>query len=160
MVFVLFLVILIIHGLINVFSSHLVSLFNGVSVWWHVIGVAVIVIILFAVPSHHASVSLVFGTPGVRRLRQAHVLVLHAAARLPADDVHDHRLRRLGARLRGDPRRRATRRPKGIWRSVFYSALVGWIVLMALTFAATPAHLKDDQQRGLPGIGDHHLGAG
>ena len=31
---------------------------------------------------------------------------LRAAARVPADDVHDHRLRRLGPRLRGDPRRR------------------------------------------------------
>ena len=59
-VFALFLIILIIHGLINVFSSHLVSMFNGISVWWHVIGVAVIAIILFAVPSHHASLSYVF----------------------------------------------------------------------------------------------------
>ncbi|HLW96170.1 MAG TPA: amino acid permease, partial [Solirubrobacteraceae bacterium] len=59
-VFAIFLLFLVIHGLLNVFSSHLVSLFNGVSVWWHVIGVAVIAIILFAVPSHHASASFVF----------------------------------------------------------------------------------------------------
>ena len=26
--------------------------------------------------------------------------------------------------------------PKGVWRSVFYSAVIGWIVLLALTFAA------------------------
>ena len=50
-VFLLFLIILIAHGLINVFSSHLVSLFNGVSVWWHVIGVAVIVYIVSRKPS-------------------------------------------------------------------------------------------------------------
>ena len=25
--------------------------------------------------------------------------------------------------------------PKGVWRSVFYSALIGWIVLLAITFA-------------------------
>src|ERR1019366_988421 len=43
-VFALFAVILAIHGLVNVFSGHLVSIFNGVSVWWHVVGVAVIVI--------------------------------------------------------------------------------------------------------------------
>ena len=36
-------------------------MFNGISVWWHVIGVAVIVVILIAVPSHHASFSYVFG---------------------------------------------------------------------------------------------------
>ena len=56
--FALFALILILHGLINVFSSHLVSLFNGISVWWHVVGVAVIVVLLIAVPSHHPSFSL------------------------------------------------------------------------------------------------------
>ena len=39
---------------------------------------------------------------------------------------------------------------KGIWRSVFYSAVIGWIVLMALTFAATPSHLTTIDRR-LPG---------
>ena len=39
-------------------------------------------------------------------LQQRHVLVLRPAARLPADDVHDHRLRRVGSPLRGDARRR------------------------------------------------------
>ena len=60
-VFAMFLIILIIHGLLNVFSSHLVSLFNAVSVWWHVVGVAVIVLLLIFVPSHHASLHYVFG---------------------------------------------------------------------------------------------------
>ena len=49
-VFVLFALILLIHGLINIFSGHLVSIFNGVSVWWHVVGVAIIVVLLIAVP--------------------------------------------------------------------------------------------------------------
>ena len=51
-----------------------------------------------------------------------HVLVLRAAARLPADAVHDHRLRLLA---RTSPRRRTDAEkaaPKGVWRSVFYSA--------------------------------------
>ena len=80
-VFALFALILLIHGLINVFSGHLVSIFNGVSVWWHVVGVAVIVILLIAVPSHHASFSYVFTHRSVRRLQPRHVLVLRAAAR-------------------------------------------------------------------------------
>ena len=84
------------------------SLINSISVWWHVIGVAVIVVVLIIVPDSHQSVSFVFG----HRINnsgfsgaQRHVLVLRPAARLPADPVHDHRLRRLGAHLRGDPRR-------------------------------------------------------
>ena len=46
------------HGLINIFSGHLVSMFNRVSVWWHVIGVAVIIVLLLVVPSHHQSPQL------------------------------------------------------------------------------------------------------
>ncbi len=103
--FAVFLAILVVHGLINVFSSHLVSLFNNVSVWWHVIGVAIIVVLLIAVPSHHASFSYVFGhTINNSGFSHSDVLVLRAAARVPADDVHDHRLRRLGPRVRGDKR--------------------------------------------------------
>src|SRR5947209_9714539 len=59
--FVLFGLILLAHGLINIFSSHLVSMFTQVSVWWHVIGVTVIIVLLIAVPSHHQSFSFVFG---------------------------------------------------------------------------------------------------
>ena len=29
------------------------------------------------------------------------------------------------------------RRRKGVWKSIFYSALIGWIVLLAITFAVT-----------------------
>ena len=60
-VFVLFAIILIAHALINIFSSHLVALFTQVSVWWHVIGVLVIIVLLVAVPSHHQSFAFVFG---------------------------------------------------------------------------------------------------
>ena len=38
--------------------------------------------------------------------------------------------------------------PKGVWRSVFYSARVGWIVLLALMFAAT--HQGDRRRAAAP----------
>ncbi len=40
--------------------------------------------------------------------------------------------------------------PKGVWRSVFYSAVIGWILLLALTFAVQKSQLSDDQLGGLP----------
>jgi len=41
--FALFVLILVVHALINIFSSPLVALFNNISVGWHVLGVAVII---------------------------------------------------------------------------------------------------------------------
>ena len=107
-IFWVFVLILGIHALINIYSSHLVALFSSISVFWHVVGMAVIIGILIFVPGpaperrlrlHRADQPL--------RLPDEHVLVVHPARRVPPDHVHDHRLRRLGARLRGDPRGRA-----------------------------------------------------
>ena len=60
-VFLLFALILIVHTIVNVRRTHLLSLVNSVSVWWHVIGVAAIVIVLIVVPDGHQSFSFVFG---------------------------------------------------------------------------------------------------
>ena len=48
--FLLFMVILIVHALINIYSSPLVAMLNNISVFWHVAGVAAIVLILAFVP--------------------------------------------------------------------------------------------------------------
>src|SRR5207302_1546863 len=53
-------VILLLHGLLNTFGVRLVALLNDISVWWHVLGVAIIVAVLAIVPAHHQSVSFVF----------------------------------------------------------------------------------------------------
>src|ERR1044071_1383187 len=60
--FLLFGLILLLHVFINIRGSHLVAIFNSVSVWWHVLGVAVIVAVLIIVPDKHASVDQVFTT--------------------------------------------------------------------------------------------------
>src|SRR6266576_3698306 len=49
-VFAVFVVLLALHAVLNIFSSHLVALFNGISVWWHVLGVAVLIGVLIFVP--------------------------------------------------------------------------------------------------------------
>jgi amino acid transporter len=135
--FVLFFLILIAHGLINVFSSHLVALFTNISVWWHVIGVAVIIVLLVAVPSHHQSFGFVFGhrqnlsgfnhsmywfyVLPVGFLLTMYTITGYDASAHISEETHDA----------------AESAPKGVWRSVFYSAIFGWAVLLALTFAAT-----------------------
>jgi amino acid transporter len=150
--FALFALILIIHGLINVFSSHLVSIFNGISVWWHVIGVGVIVVILIFVPSHHASLSYVFGhrdnVSGFSHgmywfyvlplgfLLTMYTITGYDASAHVSEETHDA----------GDAA------PKGVWRSVFYSAVIGWIVLLAITFAIQKTKEPEILKAGYPAL--------
>ena len=46
-VFILFFVILALAAVLNIFSSHLLAVLNNISVWWHVIGATVIVLVLW-----------------------------------------------------------------------------------------------------------------
>src|SRR5881227_3880915 len=54
-------IILVVHGLLNTFGVKLVAVLNDVSVWWHLLGVLVIVGVLALVPDHHQPASFVFG---------------------------------------------------------------------------------------------------
>src|SRR5205085_6951755 len=53
-------VVLFLHGLLNTFGVRLVALLNDVSVWWHILGVLIIVAALAIIPAHHQSASFVF----------------------------------------------------------------------------------------------------
>jgi amino acid transporter len=142
--FLLFAIILTLHAVINIFTSHLVAIFNSISVFWHVIGVAVIVIVLIAVPTEHQSFSFVFGhrinnsgfsggmfwfyvLPLGFLLTQYTITGFDASAHI-SEETH-------GADESA---------PKGVWRSIFYSAVIGWIVLLAITFAATKVSKIND----------------
>ena len=136
-IFIIFVCVLALHALVNIYSSHLVALFNNVSVWWHVLGVLVILGILVFAPDDHQSFSFVFGEtinnsgfgdgmfwfyvlPLGFLLTQYTITGFDASAHI-SEETH-------GAEDTA---------PKGVWRSVFYSALIGWVLLLAITFAAT-----------------------
>ena len=139
--FFLFAVILLAHGLVNVFSGHLVSIFNGVSVWWHVFGVAVIIVLLIVVPSHHASFSYVFTNRSFGSFSHGmywfYVLPLGFLLTMYTITGYD-----ASAHVSEETHDAALAAPKGVWRSVFYSAVIGWVLLLALTFAVQQSHLS------------------
>ncbi len=135
--FVLFVILLAVHALINIFSSHLVAMFTNISVWWHVIGVAVIIVLLIFVPSHHQSFSFVFGhrinnSGFSHNMYWFYVLPLGFLLTMYTITGYD-----ASAHVSEETHGAAMAAPKGVWRSVFYSAIFGWAVLLALTFAAT-----------------------
>ena len=139
-VFVIFLVILALAALVNIFSSHLLAVINNVSVWWHVFGAAAVILILFLVPERHASFSDVFtktinntgmfsgATSGFGFL----FCVLPIAAILTQYTITGYD---ASAHLSEETQGAADGAAKGIWRSIFYSAIGGWILLLSFLFA-------------------------
>jgi hypothetical protein len=144
-----FALVLALHALINIYSSHLVALFNNVSV----------VVARGRRRGDHRDPDRRPGEPPERVVRlhrddqqlglqRGHVLALRAAARLPADAVHDHGFD-ASAHISEETHGAEEAAPKGVWRSVFYSALIGWVLLLALTFAATDTTAINDGGRRL-----------
>ena len=138
-VFWIFLVILLVAGAINIFSSHLLALVNNVSVWWHVVGAAVIVLILVFLPPTHQSVSTVFttwvnntgfgdGTSGPVFL----LFVIPLGFILTQYTITGYD---ASAHLSEETHSAADSAAKGIWRSIFYSVIGGWILLLSFLFA-------------------------
>src|SRR3954463_2751481 len=135
--FLLFTVILILHALINIFSSPLVALFNNISVFWHVFGVTVIILVLAFIPDSHQSVDFVFtDTINNSGFGQGmfwfYVLPLGFLLTMYTQTGYD-----ASAHLSEETRGAALGAAKGVWRAVFWSGVGGWIVLLAITFAAT-----------------------
>jgi amino acid transporter len=60
-VFITFSAIMAAHLLLNLNGVRLLAMLNSISAWWHMAGVAVIVVVLAVVPDHHQSAGFVFG---------------------------------------------------------------------------------------------------
>jgi amino acid transporter len=155
--FWMFVIIAAAAGLINVFSSHLVALFYNVSVWWNIVGVLVIVAILIAVPSHHASFSYVFGHRanesgfggGAISGLKFWIYVLPLGFLLTMYTITGYD---ASAHVSEETHGAEDSAPKGVWRSVFYSAVFGWIVLLAITFAIQKGHETEIYKAGFPAL--------
>jgi amino acid transporter len=139
-VFIEFLIVLALAAGVNIFSSHLLALLNNISVWWHVIGAAAVVVILFAIPAHHASIGAVFthtvnntGFFGGHTGGAGFLLgVLPLSFILTQYTITGYD---ASAHLSEETRSAANSAAKGIWRSIFYSGIGGWILLLAFLFA-------------------------
>jgi amino acid transporter len=138
----LFLIILIGYTIVNIFVDRLLAIFNNISVGWHVIGVLVIIGLVAFVPSHHQSASFVFG----QRFNNTgfhgggtgglgfwlYILPLGFILTMYTQTGYD-----ASAHTAEETRGAAKAAAQGVWRSVFYSAIAGWLLLLALLFAAT-----------------------
>src|SRR5512132_2253685 len=139
--FLLFLLILALYAALNIFSSPLVALFNNISVVWHVVGVLVVIALLIFVPDKHQSAGFVFGHKinntgfdgGATGSFPFWILVMPIGFLLT---MYTQTGYDASAHTAEEPRDAALGAARGVWRSVFYSAIFGWAVLLAFLFAA------------------------
>jgi amino acid transporter len=140
-VFFMFLVVLVAVSVINIFSSHLLAVLNNVSVWWHVFGAAVVILVLIFLPDSHLSISEVFttrvnNTGGLNSGSTNglgfwfHVLPLGFLLTQYTITGFD-----ASAHLSEETQGAANAAARGIWQSIFYSAIGGYVLLLAFTFA-------------------------
>jgi amino acid transporter len=137
--------VLIAHGLLNTFGIRLVSLLNDISVWWHVLGVGIIVALIAFVPDEHTSLGTIFGfskeagedgIPGFingtgftdgffgSTVYVFLIGMLIAQYTLTGYDASAH--------LTEETHKADVSGPNGIWKSVVYSVVFGYILLIAV----------------------------
>ena len=140
-VFIMFIVVLVLVGLLNIFSGQLMAVMNNISVWWHVVGAAAVILILVILPPSHMSVIDVFtmrvnnsaglaGGETTGLLFWIYVLPLGFLLTQYTITGFD-----ASAHLSEETQGAADGAAKGIWRSIFYSAIGGWVLLLAFLFA-------------------------
>ncbi|MFJ7280584.1 amino acid permease [Kitasatospora sp. NPDC098663] len=132
LILVIFAGVLVLHALLNVFGVRVVSLLNSVSVWWHLLGVALIVGVLAVVPSHHQSLSWVFthfenGTGWASPVYVSAIGLLLAGYTFCGYDASAH--------LSEETKDARIAAPRGIVRSIWVSLLAGFVLLAGLLFA-------------------------
>ena len=128
--------VLLLHGLLNQFGIKLVALLNDISVWWHILGVLIIVSVLAFVPSKHASASYVF-TSTVNNTgwhSTFYVLLLGLLLAQYTFTGYD-----ASAHMTEETHNASRSGPRGIVMSIVVSLFAGWLLLIGITFAIQKA---------------------
>jgi amino acid permease (GABA permease) len=126
--------ILILHAALNIFGVRVVAFLSDVSVWWHIIGVLVIVIVLLAVPAHHASASFVFtklvNETGFHNSFYVFMIgLLMAQYTFTGYDASAH--------MTEETHNAAVAGPKGIVNSILVSLVAGFVLIVGILYAIT-----------------------
>jgi amino acid permease (GABA permease) len=128
----LFGLILVAHGLLNTFGVRLVARLNDISVWWHILGVVIIVGALVILPDSHQSADFVF-TEFVNNTgwgSSIYVVLLGLLLAQYTFTGYD-----ASAHMTEETHDAAVTGPRGIVMSIVVSLAAGWVLLIGVTFA-------------------------
>ena len=128
----IFAIVLLVHGLLNQFGIKLVALLNDISVWWHILGVLIIVGVLVFAPSHHPTAGFVF-THFVNNTgwgSSFYVILIGLLLAQYTFTGYD-----ASAHMTEETHQASTAGPRGIVMSIVVSLFAGWILLIGVTYA-------------------------
>jgi amino acid transporter len=157
-VFVIFVIVLALAAVLNIFSSHLMAIMNNVSVWWHVAGASAIVLILILVPDQHQSFSYVFTerfnnsgfSDGATNNFAFWFAIVPFGFLLTQYTITGFD---ASAHLSEETASASKAAAKGIWRSIFYSVIGGYILLLCVVFAIPDDASGNPDNAGVGGGG-------
>jgi amino acid transporter len=147
--FLLFLIILVAVTLLNIVGDRFLAMLNNISVGWHVIGVLIVIGLLVFVPDQHQSADFVFtekinnngAFDGSTSSIGFWFLVLPVGFLLA---MYTQTGYDASAHTAEETQNAAIAAAQGVWRSVFFSALIGWFVILAFLFAANDVAAIND----------------
>ncbi len=132
-VVLIYAIVLFVHGLVNQFGIRLVALLNDISVWWHILGVLIIVGVLAFVPAHHQSAGFVFGhyvnLTGLN-IGWWYIIPIGFLMAQYTFTGYD-----ASAHMTEETHKASTAGPRGIVMSILVSLIAGWVLLIGVTFA-------------------------
>src|SRR5215217_9317911 len=145
----LFALILVFYTVVNIFGDKMLATLNNVSVGWHVVGVAIVIGLLVFVPDTHQSADFVFterinnnGADGGSKSSLAFFLFVLPVGFLLT--MYTQTGYDASAHTAEETRGASIAAAQGLWRAVFWSALIGWFVLLAFLFAANDVGAVND----------------
>ena len=127
-------VILALHALMNIFSVKLVALLNDISVWWHCLGVLIIVGFLIFKPDHHQSFSTVFSHT-INNSGFSHAWILYVLALGLLQAQYTYTGYDASAHMSEETQDASRGAARGVIMSIVVSAVFGYILALGVTFA-------------------------
>ncbi|MFJ9250493.1 amino acid permease [Streptomyces sp. NPDC101776] len=139
--------ILLLHGLLNSAGVRLVTVLNSISVWWQLLGVAVIVGTLTLAPAQHRSVGFVFthfhnDTGFSSPLYVALIGGLLAGYTFCGYDASAH--------VAEETKDAQVSAPRGMVRSIWVSWVAGFVLIAGLLFAMQDYAATQNTATGVP----------
>ncbi|MFF7982875.1 amino acid permease [Streptomyces sp. NPDC007901] len=139
--------ILLLHGLLNVCGVRLVTVLNSISVWWQLLGVAIIVGALTLAPAKHQSAQFVFthfhNDSGIANpLYVCLIGSLLAGYTFCGYDASSH--------VAEETTKAQTSAPRGIVHAITVSWIAGFILLAGMLFAIQDYTATQNSATGVP----------